>query len=162
MALVAIVSGTDPAAGEIVAVAAALAGDYVIESEIGRGGMGVVYRARDIKLDRLVAVKVLPPRLAGVGDVRERFLREARTAARLTHPNIVPIHRADELGGYVFFVMGLVEGQSLAEPIRARAPVAPAEVLPLLADVARALGYAHAHGVIHRDIKPENVLIDAA
>jgi len=162
VALVAIVSGTDSAAGEIAAVAAALAGDYVIESEIGRGGMGVVYRARDIKLDRLVAVKVLPPHLAGVGDVRERFLREARTAARLTHPNIVPIHRTDELGGYVFFVMGLVEGQSLAEPIRARAPVAPAEVLPLLADVARALGYAHAHGVIHRDIKPENVLIDAA
>jgi serine/threonine-protein kinase len=162
VALVAIVSGPDPAAAEIAGLAAALAGDYVIESEIGRGGMGVVYRARDVKLDRLVAVKVLPPHLAGVADVRERFLREARTAARLTHPNIVPIHRADELGGHVFFVMGLVEGQSLAEHIRARGPLGPAEVVPLLADVARALGYAHAHGVIHRDIKPENVLIDAA
>ncbi len=162
MALVAIVSRSDPAAADIAALAAALAGDYVIECEIGRGGMGIVYRARDVKLDRLVAVKVLPPHLAGVADVRERFLREARTAARLTHPNIVPIHRADELGGHVFFVMGLVEGQSLAEQIRARGPLGPVEVVPLLADVARALGYAHAHGVIHRDIKPENVLIDAA
>ena len=161
MAVVAIVSGTDSAAADIAALAAALAGDYVIESEIGRGGMGVVYRARDVKLDRLVAVKVLPPHLAGVADVRERFLREARTAARLTHPNIVPIHRADELGGHVFFVMGLVQGQSLADHIRARGPLVPSDVVPLLADVARALGYAHAHGVIHRDIKPENVLIDA-
>lgn len=152
----------DPASAEIAALAAALAGDYVIESEIGRGGMGIVYRARDVKLDRLVAVKVLPPHLAGVADVRERFLREARTAARLTHPNIVPIHRADELGGHVFFVMGLVQGQSLAEHLRARGQLPSGDVAPLLADVARALGYAHAHGVIHRDIKPENVLIDAA
>ncbi|MGH7647601.1 MAG: protein kinase domain-containing protein [Gemmatimonadaceae bacterium] len=158
----AIVSRTDPLPADIAGLAAALAGDYVIESEIGRGGMGVVYRARDVKLDRLVAVKVLPPHLAGVVDVRERFLREARTAARLTHPNIVPIHRADELGGHVFFVMGLVEGNSLAERMRATGPLPPATLVPLLADVARALGYAHAHGVVHRDIKPENVLIDAS
>ncbi|HEX6814840.1 MAG TPA: serine/threonine-protein kinase [Gemmatimonadaceae bacterium] len=136
--------------------------DYVVECEIGRGGMGVVYRARDIRLDRLVAVKVLPPNLAGVEDVRERFLREARTAARLAHPNIVPIHRADELGGYVFFVMGLVQGESLADQLRARGPLAPAVVVPLLADVSRALAYAHAHGIVHRDIKPENILIDSA
>jgi len=159
---VAIVSGTDPHAGELAAIAAALGEDYVVECEIGRGGMGVVYRARDIRLDRLVALKVLPPNLAGVEDVRERFLREARTAARLAHPNIVPIHRADELGGYVFFVMGLVQGESLAERLRTRGPLAPAEVVPLLADVSRALAYAHAHGVVHRDIKPENILIDSA
>ena len=158
----AIVSGTDPHAGELAAIAAALGEDYVVECEIGRGGMGVVYRARDIRLDRLVALKVLPPNLAGVEDVRERFLREARTAARLAHPNIVPIHRADELGGYVFFVMGLVQGESLAERLRTRGPLAPAEVVPLLADVSRALAYAHAHGVVHRDIKPENILIDSA
>jgi eukaryotic-like serine/threonine-protein kinase len=159
---VAIVSGTDPHAGELAAIAAALGEDFVVECEIGRGGMGVVYRARDIRLDRLVALKVLPPNLAGVEDVRERFLREARTAARLAHPNIVPIHRADELGGYVFFVMGLVQGESLAERLRRRGPLAPAEVVPLLADVSRALAYAHAHGVVHRDIKPENILIDSA
>ena len=158
----AIVSGTDPHAGELAAIAAALGEDYVVECEIGRGGMGVVYRARDIRLDRLVALKVLPPNLAGVEDVRERFLREARTAARLAHPNIVPIHRADELGGYVFFVMGLVQGESLAERLRTRGPLAPAEVVPLLADVSRALAYAHAHGVVHRDIKPENILIESA
>ncbi|HEX6806856.1 MAG TPA: serine/threonine-protein kinase [Gemmatimonadaceae bacterium] len=158
----AITSGTDPHATELAAIAAALADDYAVECEIGRGGMGIVYRARDIRLDRLVAVKVLPPNLAGVEDVRERFLREARTAARLAHPNIVPIHRADELGGYPFFVMGLVQGESLAERLRTRGPLAPAEVLPLLADVSRALAYAHAHGVVHRDIKPENILIDSA
>jgi serine/threonine-protein kinase len=152
----------DPHAAELAAIAAALSQDYVVECEIGRGGMGVVYRARDIRLDRLVAVKVLPPNLAGVEDVRERFLREARTAARLAHPNIVPIHRADELGGYVFFVMGLVQGESLADQLRARGPLAPAVVVPLLADVSRALAYAHAHGIVHRDIKPENILIDSA
>jgi len=159
---VAIASGTGPHAAELAAIAAALADDYAVECEIGRGGMGVVYRARDIRLDRLVAVKVLPPNLAGAGDVRERFLREARTAARLAHPNIVPIHRADELGGYVFFVMGLVQGESLAEHLRTRGPLAPAVILPLLADVSRALAYAHTHGVVHRDIKPENILIDSA
>jgi serine/threonine-protein kinase len=152
----------DPHAAELAAIAAALSQDYVVECEIGRGGMGVVYRARDIRLDRLVAVKVLPPNLAGVEDVRERFLREARTAARLAHPNIVPIHRADELGGYVFFVMGLVQGESLADQLRARGPLAPAVVVPLLADVSRALAYAPAHGIVHRDIKPENILIDSA
>jgi serine/threonine-protein kinase len=151
----------DPFSVQVAALSAALAGDYVIEREIGRGGMGIVYRARDVKLDRPVAVKVLPPHLADVADVRERFLREARTAARLTHPNIVPIHRADELGGFVFFVMSLVEGESLAERLRARGRLSPDQAVPLLADVARALGYAHAHGVVHRDIKPENVLIDA-
>ena len=158
----AITSGTDPHAAERAAIGAALADDYVVECEIGRGGMGVVYRARDIRLDRLVAIKVLPPNLGGVEDVRARFLREARTAARLAHPNIVPIHRADELGGYPFFVMGLVQGESLAERLRTRGPLAPADALPVLADVSRALAYAHAHGVVHRDIKPENILIDSA
>jgi len=159
---VAIAADTGPHAAELAAIAAALADDYAVECEIGRGGMGVVYRARDIRLDRLVAVKVLPPNLAGVDDVRERFLREARTAARLAHPNIVPIHRADELGGYVFFVMGLVQGESLAEQLRRGGPLEPAVAIPLLADVSRALAYAHAHGVVHRDIKPENILIDSA
>ncbi|HEV2181776.1 MAG TPA: serine/threonine-protein kinase [Gemmatimonadaceae bacterium] len=158
----AIASDSGRHSADLAAIAAALADDYLVECEIGRGGMGVVYRARDIRLDRLVAVKVLPPHLAGVEDVRERFLREARTAARLAHPNIVPIHRADEVGGYVFFVMGLVQGESLAERLRTRGPLAPADALPLLADVSRALAYAHAHGVVHRDIKPENILIDAA
>ena len=140
--------------------ATALHGQYDLEREIGRGGMGIVYLARDLRLDRRVAIKTLPPHLATDPDVAERFLREARTAGRLTHQNIVPIHRADELGGRPFFVMGFVDGESLAERIRARGRVDPREVVRELRDVAAALAYAHAHGVIHRDIKAENILLE--
>jgi len=141
--------------------AAALAGQYELEREIGRGGMGVVYLARDTRLDRQVAIKTLPVHLAHDPVVRERFLREARTAARLSHPNIVPIHRADEIAGHVFFVMGYVDGESLAQRIRRLGCIAPAETVRVLSDVAGALGYAHAHGVIHRDVKAENILLEA-
>jgi serine/threonine-protein kinase len=141
--------------------AAALAGQYELEREIGRGGMGIVYLARDARLDRRVAIKTLPPHLANDPVVRERFLREARTAARLSHPNIVPIHRADEIGGHVFFVMGFVDGESLAQRIRRLGPLDPREVLRVLTDVASALGYAHGNGVIHRDVKAENILLDS-
>ena len=137
-----------------------LAGQYELEREIGRGGMGIVYLARDLKLDRRVAIKTLPPHLGSDPIVRERFLREARTAGKLSHQNIVPIHRADELQGRVFFVMGFVDGESMAQRIRARERIDPPEVLRQLSDVAGALGYAHNHGVIHRDVKAENILID--
>jgi len=142
--------------------AAALAGQYELEREIGRGGMGIVYLARDLKLDRRVAIKTLPPHLASDPVVRERFLREARTAGRLSHPNIVPIHRADELDGHVFFVMGFVDGESLAQRIREVGRIDPREVLRELRDVAFALGFAHDHGIIHRDVKAENILIERA
>ena len=142
--------------------AGALTGQYELECEIGRGGMGVVYRARDLRLDRLVAIKTLPPHLANDDVVRERFLREARTAGSLSHQHIVPIHRADELGGHVFFVMGLVDGQSLAQRIRDQARLDPREVVRVLTDVADALAYAHKRGVIHRDVKAENILLDSA
>ncbi len=137
-----------------------LDGQYELEREIGRGGMGVVYRARDLKLDRLVAVKTLPPHLAGDATIRERFLREARTAAKLTHPNIVPIYRADEIGGQVFFVMGYVDGESMADRIKREHRLDPREVLREMRDIASALGYASAHGVVHRDVKAENILIE--
>ena len=123
--------------------------------------MGIVYLARDLRLDRRVAIKTLPPHLAGDPIVRERFLREARTAAKLSHQNVVPIHRSDELDGRVFFVMGFVDGESLAQRVRERGRIDPAEVVRELRDVASALAYAHAHGVIHRDIKAENILLDA-
>jgi len=123
--------------------------------------MGVVYLARDARLDRQVAIKTLPVHLANDPVVRERFLREARTAARLSHPNIVPIHRADEIAGHVFFVMGYVDGESLAQRIRRLGRITPRETVREMADVAAALGYAHAHGVIHRDVKAENILLDA-
>ncbi len=145
---------------ELSTLAAALAGQYDIEREIGRGGMGIVYLARDLKLDRPVAIKTLPAHLAGSPDVRERFLREARTAAHLSHPSIVPIHRADEIAGQVFFVMGYVDGESLAQRLLERGRPPFAETIAQLRDVALALGYAHARGVVHRDVKAENILIE--
>ena len=153
---------TSEQAEELARFAAALAGQYELEREVGRGGMGIVYLARDLKLDRRVAIKTLPPHLAADSVVRERFLREARTAGKLSHQNIVPIHRADELSGRVFFVMGYVDGESMAQRIRDRGHIDPREVLREMCDVAGALGYAHAHGVIHRDVKAENILIDTA
>jgi serine/threonine-protein kinase len=143
-------------------LAAALVGQYEIEREVGRGGMGIVYLARDLKLERRVAIKTLPPHLMGDPHIRERFLREARTAGGLSHQNIVPIHRADELGGHVFFVMGFVDGESMAQRLTERGKLDPREVIRELRDVAMALGYAHAHGVIHRDVKAENILIERA
>ncbi len=147
---------------EILALQDALAGEYSFERELGRGGMGVVYLARDVQLDRPVAIKVLPARLAERPDVRERFLREARTAAGLSHPNIVPIHRVGEAAGLPYFVMTFVEGATLGERLRERGPVSPATMAQILRDVAQALGYAHGRGIVHRDIKPDNILLDSA
>jgi len=141
-------------------LAEALAGQYELRREIGRGGMGVVYLARDVRLDRRVAIKTLPPHLANDPIVRERFLREARTAGSLSHQNIVPIHRADEIAGHVFFVMGFVDGDSMAQRIRALGHLDEREVVRELRDVALALDYAHANGVIHRDVKAENILVE--
>ena len=140
----------------------ALQGRYRLERELGRGGMGVVYLARELRLERQVALKVLPPDLAGSPELRERFLREARTAAQLSHPNIVPIYHADESGGFAFFAMGFVDGETLADYIKSRGRLSPAETVRILREVAWALAYAHARGVIHRDIKPENVMLERA
>ncbi|MEO8622818.1 MAG: protein kinase, partial [bacterium] len=104
---------------EFLDLQAALAGEYSIQRELGRGGMGIVYLARDVQLDRDVAIKVLPGHLSARPGLRERFLREARTAAGLSHPNIVPIHRVGEARGFVFFVMAYVAGQTLGERLRA-------------------------------------------
>ena len=147
---------------EFLDLQAALAGEYSLQRELGRGGMGVVYLARDVQLDRDVAIKVLPAHLAGTPAARERFLREARMAAGLSHPHIVPIHRVSEAGGFVFFVMSYVEGESLGERLRARGPLAPAEATRVLREVAWALAYAHGRGLVHRDVKPDNILLEAA
>ncbi|MEP7380847.1 MAG: serine/threonine-protein kinase [Gemmatimonadota bacterium] len=147
---------------DTLAFSQALDGQYQLEREIGRGGMGIVYLAQDLKLVRPVAIKTLPYHLASDPLIRERFLREARTAAGLAHPNIVPIHRADELGDFVFFVMGYVDGPSMAQRVRESGPYRPADLIPLLIDIASALGYAHVRGVVHRDVKAENILLDAA
>lgn len=141
-------------------VTAAVGDLYLIAQEVGRGGMAVVYAAEDVRLQRPVALKVLPPELAFRGDVRERFVREAQTAARLNHPHIVPIYAVHEEGGLVCFAMALVKGESLAARI-VREPHPTFEYIAhLLEQVADALAYAHACGVVHRDVKPDNVLID--
>lgn len=139
---------------------AAIAGRYSLERELGRGGMGVVYLAREVRLDRPVAIKLLPPSKASDPTLRERFLREARTAAKLSHPNIIPIHAVEDIGGFVFFAMAYVEGETLTERVRQRGPLPPSEASRVLRDVAWALAYAHGQGVIHRDVKPDNILLE--
>ncbi|HTL04280.1 MAG TPA: protein kinase [Gemmatimonadales bacterium] len=138
----------------------ALGAEYTIEGEIGRGGMGVVYRARDERLHRRVAVKVLPPELAFQKEIRERFTREAQTAARLSHPHIVPIHDVGEGAGVVYFIMGLVEGESLGGRLKRRGKLPPDEVRRIMKETADALSAAHAVSIIHRDIKPDNILLE--
>src|SRR3989449_7505262 len=138
----------------------AVAGRYSLERELGRGGMGVVYLAREVRLDRPVAIKLLPPSKTSDPKLRERFLREARTAAKLSHPNIIPIHAVEEIGEFVFFAMAYIEGETLTERARRRGPLAPSEASRVLRDVASALAYAHGQGVIHRDVKPDNILLE--
>ncbi|PYO90892.1 MAG: hypothetical protein DMD58_05845 [Gemmatimonadetes bacterium] len=139
---------------------AALAHAYDVEAPIGRGGMGLVYLARERRLDRRVAIKVLPPELAVDDGSRQRFLREARTVAALTHPNIVPIYTVDEISNFVFFAMAYVSGETLAQRVATRGPLDAHGAARLLCDIGEALGYAHARGVVHRDVKPDNILID--
>jgi eukaryotic-like serine/threonine-protein kinase len=122
--------------------------------------MGIVYLAREVALERLVAIKLLPPDLAAQAPLRERFLREARTAAQLSQPNIVPIHAVDEAGGFVYFVMAYIDGETLGERVRARGPFPPNEAGRILREIAWALAYAHGQGVIHRDLKPDNIIIE--
>src|SRR5213082_721001 len=141
----------------------ALGSAYTVEGEIGRGGMGVVYNARDERLKRRVAVKVLPPELAFREEIRLRFLREAETAARLSHPHIVPIHSVGEgRDGLVYFVMAYVDGESLGAKLKRRGRLPPDESRRIMQETADALGAAHAFGIIHRDVKPDNILLEGS
>ncbi|HEX9579524.1 MAG TPA: serine/threonine-protein kinase [Gemmatimonadales bacterium] len=140
----------------------ALAGRYSIDRELGRGGMGIVYLAREVHLDRPVAIKLLPPDRASQPSLRAGFLREARLAAKLSHPNIIPIHAVADTGGFVFYVMALVDGETLAQRVRARGPLPGSEGTRVLREVAWALAYAHAQGLVHRDVKPDNILLETA
>ena len=121
--------------------------------------MGIVYLGREVLLDRPVAIKRLPSR-DGPADAEQRFLREAQTAARLFHPHIVPIHRVESTGEFVYFAMGFVDGESAGQRVQRRGPMSIADALRLLRETAWALGYAHARGVVHRDVKPDNLLIE--
>ncbi len=138
----------------------ALSANYDLDQEIGRGGMGIVFRAKDRRLKRVVAIKVLPPELAFRAEIRQRFLREAETAAQLSHPNIVPIYSVDEREGLVFFVMACVEGPTLAKRLHDEGRIPVDDTRKILTEVSDALAYAHSRGVVHRDIKPDNILLD--
>jgi serine/threonine-protein kinase len=135
---------------------------YAVERELGRGGMGTVYLARDLALDRLVAVKMLNPDLAMREDLRERFLRESRTTASFSHPHIVPVHAIIERPGVFGFVMGYIDGETLSARVRREGPMLPSDAVRMLREVAWGLAYAAGRGVVHRDVKPDNIIIERA
>ena len=134
-------------------------GQYQIIEQLGRGGMAVVYKAYQPALERYVAVKVLPRELTFDGQFVERFLREARAAARLNHPNIVTIHDVGQAEGLHFLVMEYVDGPSLTDLLRQHGAQPPQDVARIISQVAAALDYAHQQGFVHRDIKPGNILL---
>ncbi len=143
-------------------LAAALAPDYSLDRELGRGGMGAVFLAHDTKLDRQVAIKALPPELAVRPELRERFLRETRTAASFSHPNIVPVHGVEDRNQILCFVMGYVDGETLTQRVRRAGPLSASEAARMIQEVAWALSYAHGRGIIHRDVKPDNIMLERA
>ena len=134
--------------------------DYQVVRELGRGGMGVIFLARDVALHRLVAIKVLRHEFAHSEEHRERFRREARVAARLTHPNVVAVHSYGESADLVYLVMRYVHGESLGARLRREGRIEPAATRRLLAELALVLEYAHREGIVHRDLKPENILLE--
>jgi serine/threonine protein kinase len=143
-----------------VSLEAALGSQYSIQRLLGRGGMAAVYLATERSLERSVAIKVLAPEMSATVDSTERFRREARIAARLAHPNIVPLYAFGEVDGLWYYVMGHVRGGSLAERLSFEGTLPWEAVSRVVAEIADALDYAHRQGVIHRDIKPANVLLE--
>jgi len=145
---------------ELDLVRESLAAEYDIIEELGRGGMAMVYRAKDRQLEREVAIKVLPFSLAFDTEFVERFQREARTAAQLEHPNIISIYRVGRSGRVIYFVMKFLRGGSLSGLLGQRKKLTPPEIRRLLLEAGSALGYAAQRGIVHRDIKPDNIMFD--
>jgi len=138
-----------------------LAGEYSVEHELARGGMAVVFKATEVGLRRVVALKVLPPELGLTARAAERFKREARMVAEIDHPNIIPVYRVGQIGGILFIVMKFVEGKSLDAILQEQGALSVPVTLHVLRAAARALAYAHACGIVHRDVKGANILIDS-
>jgi serine/threonine protein kinase len=134
--------------------------EYDILEELGRGGMAIVFKARERQLERDVAIKVLPFSLAFDKEFVERFQREARTSAKLEHPSIIPIYRVGKNGRVIYFVMKFLRGKPLSSVLSTRGALAPGEIRKILIEVGRALAYAHRSGIVHRDIKPDNIMFD--
>src|SRR3954452_8604183 len=134
---------------------------YRIDSLVGRGGMGVVYRAWQLELERTVALKVIAPEALEDDAARARFVSEARHAAAIEHPNVVPIYAAGEAGGMAYFVMRFVEGDDLRTRVRRGGPLSPAAATAVLGSAAAALDAIHHAGLVHRDVKPANILLGA-
>jgi protein kinase-like protein/PEGA domain-containing protein/zinc ribbon protein/TonB-like protein len=151
-----------PEMTEIDMVRQELEKEYEILQELGRGGMAIVFKAKEMELDREVAIKVLPFSLAFDKEFVERFQREARTSAKLEHPNIIPIYRVGKSGRVIYFIMKFLRGKPLSSVLAARGGggLPPGEIRRILAEVARALAYAHKSGIVHRDIKPDNIMFD--
>src|SRR5258708_1260390 len=145
---------------ELRQIATHLGAQFQVVRELGKGAMGVVFLARDIALHRLVAIKVLRHEMTGSPDHIERFRREARMTARLSHPNIVPVHTFGEIGDFVYIIMKYVHGESLGARLRREGSVSSADARRILVELAQALDYAHREGVVHRDLKAENILIE--
>src|SRR5213080_3291289 len=137
---------------------AALAGHYIIQRELGRGGMATVYLAHDLKHDRAAAIKVVDPEVSSAIGV-ERFLREIRLAAQLQHPHILPLYDSGQASGFLYYVMPYVAGESLRERLEREKQLRLEDALRITREVAEALEYAHHYGIVHRDIKPANILL---
>jgi serine/threonine protein kinase len=150
-------TGTDP---ELDAVRTAFHDRYVVESLLGRGGMGNVYKARERTLDRYVALKIVPEFRARDEHFLERFRREARIAARLRHPRIVSVHEVGMMGPFAYFSMDYIEGGTLRSVVERRRTLSTEDSVSIVVEICRAVAHAHGKGIIHRDLKPENVMID--
>lgn len=150
-------TGTDPA---LDAIRKAFEDRFLVESQLGQGGMGAVYKARELTLDRYVALKIVPDARRHESQFVERFRREARIAARLRHPRIVSVHEVGTMGGFPYISMDYIEGSTLRALVRRRGPLQAEDAMSVAVEICRAVGHAHSKGVIHRDLKPENVMVD--
>ena len=154
------ISAQPPQENDVDIIREALKDEYELDKELGRGGMAVVFKAKDKQLEREVAIKVLPFSFSFDAEFVERFQREARTAGKLEHPNIIPIYRVGRAGRVIYFVMKYIRGKSLSQVIEARGAIPVPELKRMLKEATSALGYAHKHGIVHRDIKPDNIMFD--